>query len=75
MKPGDSCWVWCSQACMNTGRGRRGCSGCGEGVLVDIDANFAAVRLENRERPYPFLACEVFPTREALCEHYRKVFE
>lgn len=68
MKPGDSCWVWCSQACLNTGK-------IEEGILVETDANFALVRLDNRERPYRFLACEVFPTREALCEHYRKVFE
>jgi len=68
MKAGDECWVWCSQALYNTGMIARG-------VLVDVDKNFAEVRLSNRDKPYVFLACEVFPTRRALCEHYRKVFE
>jgi hypothetical protein len=45
------------------------------GVVASMDSNFAEVRLGNREKPYVFLACEVFPTRKALCEHYRKVFE
>lgn len=68
MKAGDKCWVWCSQALYNTGS-------IMSGVIVDIDSNFCSVRLRNREKPYVFLACEVFPTRRSLCEHYRKVFE
>ena len=68
MREGDECWVWCAQARYNTGSIERG-------VIGRIDANFAEVRLRNRERPYVFLAAEVFPTRAALCEHYRKVFE
>lgn len=68
MNVGDKCWVWCSQASYNTGM-------IVSGIVVDFDANFCEVRLRNRERPYVFLACEVFPTRKALCEHYRKVFE
>ena len=27
------------------------------------------------ERPYTIFKNELFPTREALCDHYRKVFE
>lgn len=65
---GDACWVWCSQACYNTGMIKKG-------VVVEVDPNFCSVRLDVRERPYVFLTCEVFPTRRALCEHYRKVFE
>ena len=68
MKAGDECWVWCSQARYNTGLIEKG-------VIVYIDSNLANVRLRNRERPYTFLSSEVFPTRKALCEHYRKVFE
>ena len=68
MKVGDECWVWCSQARYNTGMIEKG-------ILVSVDANYAEVRLRNREKPYVFLSCEIFPTRKALCEHYRKVFE
>ena len=28
-----------------------------------------------RQKPYIGLKSEAFPTREALCEHYRKIFE
>ena len=28
-----------------------------------------------RQRPYIALKAEAFPTREALCEYYRKIFE
>ena len=70
MKAGDKVWVW---------------NACGErshqieqGELFAIDEPpmvGALVRLDDRERPYAFLACELFETREALCEHYRKIFE
>lgn len=65
---GGECWVWNCQAHWNTGSIERG-------VIVSMDEYHCSVRLKNRERPYEFLACEVFPTRRALCEHYRKVFE
>ena len=68
MKTGDTCWVWCSQAYRDTGL-------IEQGEIVGMDENCALVRLRFRERPYQFLQCELFPTREALCEHYRKVFE
>lgn len=70
MKPGDKVWVW---------------NAWGEkehqieqGILVSITPGCvdALVRMPQfRERPYHFLQSEVFPTREALCEHYRKIFE
>lgn len=28
-----------------------------------------------RQRPYIALKAEAFPSREALCEYYRKIFE
>lgn len=68
MEVGDKCWVWCSQARYNTGS-------IESGTVVRFDANFCEVRLRNRESPYVFLTCEVFPTRRSLCEHYSKVFE
>lgn len=68
MNKGDKCWVWSPWAYSNVGK-------IDEGVVVENDGTFALVRLPYRERPYKFLACELFPTREALCQHYRKVFE
>lgn len=70
MKPGDKVWVWSPWAHRYTGV-------IEEGVLVDQDINgpFAYVRLSSRDLPYTFFKDEVFPTREALCEHYRKIFE
>ena len=68
MKPGDKVWVWAPYASANTGK-------IESGAIVDDDGTFASVRLSGRERPYPFLSSECFPTREALCEHYRKIFE
>lgn len=64
---GDVCWVW-----------RPGLYSSGmiaRGVVVSCDANLCRVLLRGSDVPVVYLACEVFPTRRALCEHYRKVFE
>lgn len=67
-KIGETVWVWSPWAYNNVGR-------IDHGILVEDDGTFAQVRLPDRERPYSFLSSECFPTREALCDHYRKVFE
>ena len=67
MKPGDKVWVW------NAWGDRP--HQIERGELVEIEGAGALVKLSGRERPYKFLVCEIFPTREALCEHYRKIFE
>lgn len=47
-----------------------------EGVIVNRNGlGFRVLCESRRERPYDFLYHEVFPSREALCEHYRKIFE
>lgn len=66
MKPGDKVWVWNAWG-LRTHQ-------IESGTLLDI-GYMAYVKLSDRERAYVFLADEVFPTREALCEHYRKIFE
>ena len=66
MKPGDRVWVW-------NARGPR-THQIESGTLLDI-GYMAYVKLSDRERAYVFLADEVFPTREALCEHYREIFK
>ena len=66
MKPGDKVWVW-------NALGSR-THQIESGTLLDI-GYMAYVKLSDRERAYVFLADEVFPTREELCEHYRKIFE
>lgn len=71
MKRGDKCWVWCQNAFGSTGT-------IEEGVIVSVDnEKFSPIliKLRFRDRPYPFFPNEVFQTREALCEHYRKIFE
>lgn len=71
MKPGDKVWVWSPLAYRAVGK-------IEQGELVEwaeephVDA---LVKLRGRRRPYVFFKEEVFPTREALCEHYRKIFE
>lgn len=43
---------------------------------LEADAVFAyRIVGEPRERPYSGIKAEVFPTRESLCEFYRKFFE
>lgn len=67
MKPGDKVWVW------NAWGDRP--HQIEQGELVGIDGVGAQVKLAWRVRPYNFLLCECFPTREALCNYYRKIFE
>lgn len=69
MKPGDKVWVYAQAA--------------GDKIfeceVVEYQEGEIVFRYrivgEYRERPYIGLVCEAFPTREALCEHYRKIFE
>lgn len=69
MKLGDKIWVW------NALGERSRQIEQGELVGYTPGEEGVTVRLHGRERPYNFFACECFPTREALCEHYRKIFE
>ncbi len=69
MKQGDKVWVW------NAWAEREKQIECGELVGYTPGEEGVKVRLDRRERPYNFFAWECFPTREALCEHYRKIFE
>ena len=66
MRSGDKVWVWNAWGPKT--------HQIESGILLDIGL-MAYVRLSERDRPYVFLSDEVFPTREALCEHYRKIFE
>lgn len=70
MNKGDKCWFWSAVAERNVGK-------ICEGVIADWPDNgpFASVQTTMRERPYTIFKDELFPTREALCDHYRKVFE
>ena len=71
MKAGDKCWVWSPLAYRNVGKIEEG------EVIVWPEEPFADawIRLHGRQQLYLFFKAEVFPTREALCEHYRKIFE
>lgn len=69
MKLRDKVWVWNSWASKDRQIEQ------GEIVGYTDGEEGVKVRLPGRERPYNFLAFECFPTREALCEHYRKIFE
>lgn len=70
MNKGDKCWFWSAVSYRNLGK-------IEAGVIADWPDNdpFAEVQTSIRERPYRIFKDELFPTREALCEHYRKVFE
>ena len=69
MKPGDKVWVY-SQISGDK------IMECKVVDRPDGDAVFAYDIIgQYRQRPYIGLKCEAFPTREALCEHYRKIFE
>lgn len=71
MKVGDKVWVWSPLAYRNIGK-------IEQGELVYVSEEpfpDVWVQLCDREKPYVFFKSEVFPTRGALCEHYRKVFE
>lgn len=66
MKTGDRCWVYHYLV-----------QEIEEGVITYMDGLSIAVKTKRRERPYIFVnnGCEVFPSREALCEHFKKIFE
>ena len=65
MKPGDKVWVFDNEKVLKVeygeflGRGFLFAPKRYSKVIIGWDANI---------KPY-------FPTREALCEHYRKIFE
>lgn len=71
MKPGDKVWFFNGQEILSI---------IVDGIEPDAVYGYNKVQVKNGdeigflkyrvEMPYP-----VFPTREALCEHYRKIFE
>ena len=69
MKPGDKVWIYSQMA--------------GDKIMEcevvewpEQEVTFAYNIIGNyRQRPYVGLKSEAFPTREALCEHYCKIFE
>lgn len=67
MKPGDKVWIFFP---MHFNEIK-------ECEVVACNENFVNYQIvgEPRERPYTALTSECFPTREALCEYYRKIFE
>ena len=67
MKPGDTFWIYIQTA------GDK----IFECVAIAVDCGSVAYQIlgQYRERPYTALLADCFPTREALCEHYRKIFE
>lgn len=68
MKPGDKVWVFD----INTQKvEERECLG----VCIDDGNEYWAVEYEEYPSIFLPVGVEVFPTREALCEHYRKIFE
>lgn len=67
MKPGDKVWLilegWCTVGEIVEGR------------ITSVVGNSAAVHFGSRRNPRWVRKDLLFPTREALCEHYRKIFE
>jgi hypothetical protein len=62
MKPGDEVWVFTGQNI--------------EHFVVDsMDGNVVCGFLDSGISIRLLLPYPVFPTSEALCEHYRKIFE
>lgn len=71
MKPGDKVWFFDGQEILSI---------IVDGIEPDAVYGYNKVQVKNGdeigflkyrvEMPYP-----VFPTRESLCEHYRKIFE
>lgn len=62
MKPGDKVWFYemLSKAIV-------------EAEIKDIVAGIYCLEWDNYSVALP--KSEIFPSREALCEHYRKIFE
>lgn len=63
MKPGDK--VWWFDARTQTIE-------CGE--ALEVNERGGVVYTYDKDLQL-WQGCEAFPTREALCEHYRKIFE
>lgn len=67
MKPGDKVWLilegWCTVGEIVSG------------TIEYITGDLAMVSFDFRMNPRGVSLKLLFPTREALCEHYRKIFE
>ncbi len=69
MKPGDKVWVFLPYA-------QHIIEVEAHSVKVIGDETKVEIQYKNGSRASGYLlGCDVFPTREALCEHYRKIFE
>ena len=67
MKPGDKVWIFDDEVIKQVDL----IDLWGRGLLVDmsdISSRFGIPKSWGLNKPH-------FPTREALCEHYRKIFE
>lgn len=71
MKPGDKVWVYLSWVQVVQEVAIREV----HDHWVDVVWDFTDAIGEIHHCSKNFFATEVFPTREALCEHYRKLFE
>ena len=71
MKPGDKAWVYLNMVQAIQEVTVREVHGC----VVDVVWDYTDDGGEIHHCFMGLLATEVFPTREALCEHYRKIFE
>lgn len=69
MKPGDKVWMFLPHAQHIIEVEAHSIKVIGEETQVEIQYKNGA-----RSSGY-LLGRDVFPTREALCEHYRKIFE
>lgn len=71
MKPGDKVWVFFPMAPRN--------EMITECIVEEWPDNDVAAKVwivnRPRVRPYVVFKADCFPTREALCEYYRKIFE
>lgn len=63
MKPGDKVWYFNS-----------GTQKIANDVVTDVFKGETLIGIETRTS-FLLLGIDGFPTREALCEHYRKIFE
>lgn len=64
MKVGDNVWCFCS-----------GAQKIKEVIILSIIEYANGVVWITTELECGILNRDIFPTREALCEHYRKIFE